>query len=109
MARSKTVQHLFLSLLLSALVAQNAFGEEYNLPDPPGALVFDTVAYRVIPVPNGQVPENCDSKYRAGMESSFRTVWQQCQDIGRLAPSDCQRALFARCTELGADLQKMET
>jgi hypothetical protein len=82
--------------------------EEYNLPDPPGAMVFDQVPARVVPAPNEKIPASCDARYRAGMESSFRQAWAECRQIGAAPPSDCQRALFERCTQMAADLQKME-
>jgi hypothetical protein len=82
---------------------------EYNLPDPPGYLTFDTVAVRSVATPNEKVPESCETKYRAGMENAFKQIWAQCQQVGKMEPSDCQRALFDRCTQLATNVQKMES
>ena len=98
--------------LIACLFANNAVavtGLEYNLPDPPGYLTFDTVAVRVVATPNEKVPESCETKYRAGMESAFQQIWAQCQQVGKMEPSDCQRALFDRCTQLAGNMQKMES
>jgi hypothetical protein len=96
-------------LLLLGLLAPDAFAGGYNLPDPPNTVTFDKVQLRSVPVPKGQVPANCDPKYRAAMEGSFRRVWEQCQAIGNDEPSDCQRGLFDRCVKLAQELQAMES
>lgn len=95
--------------LLFALSTEGAFAGGYNLPDPPNTVTFDKVQLRVVPAPRGKVPASCDPKYRTEMEGSFRRVWEQCQAIGKDEPSDCQRALFDRCTRLAHELQAMES
>jgi len=110
---------LFRSALTLALIYASpvvAFSHEthwpdspgYNRADPPNSNSFDKIKFRVVPVPAMKVPESCDGNYRAAMEGSFRRVWSQCQGIGQLEPSDCQRALFERCTRLASDLQAIE-
>ncbi len=80
----------------------------YNREDPPGTISFDAVKLRVVKAPSMKIPEGCDANYRAGMEGAFRRIWEQCQQIGKSEPSDCQRSLFHRCTTLATDLQSME-
>lgn len=96
-------------LLLLGLLAPDAFAGGYNLPDPPNTVTFDKVQLRSVPAPRGQVPSQCDPKYRAAMEGSFRRVWEQCQAIGKDEPSDCQRGLFDRCVKLAQEIQTMES
>lgn len=81
----------------------------YNRADPPGTgPQFKEIKLSVVPTPQHKVPESCDPAYREGMEKAFRNIWQQCQAIGKLEPSDCQRGLFHRCTKVANGLQKME-
>jgi hypothetical protein len=108
-------RHCVSILLLLALPAR-AFAEGmhspdspgYNQVDPPNTIAFDRIKLRVVKAPMLQVPESCDATYRSGMEGSFRRIWQQCQEIGNTEPSDCQRALFDRCTKVANELQAME-
>gem|GEM_PF-5651557 len=99
---------IFFALLAHADGLHGPDNPGYNRPDPPNTLVFDRVPLRVVKAPALKVPEGCDSSYRAGMEDSFRKIWQQCQEIGKTEPSDCQRTLFSSCTKIATDLQKME-
>lgn len=99
------VYTLIVSLLQSAAFANSPD----TIVDSPRYLTGKIVPLRVVKFETKMVPNNCNKIFRAGMEDQLRKVWANCQEIGKMDPSDCQRDLFRYCVETSNKFQDLET
>lgn len=101
---------LFLAAVFSlAFVGPLARAGSPVIPDPPGLISFQTTKLKSATATEPTGVENCDTNYRTIVETGFREIWNQCTELGKAEPSDCQRALFSQCVRAAQELRGQQT